>query len=114
MDCSFCGSKIPEGSEVIFVTRKGKVLYFCRSKCEKNMIKLGRKPRKVKWTKEYAVEKEARLRLGTGYKPKEEKKEVLGGEATVGEKPAVKEKKAETPAKKESKPAKKAKKTKEK
>ncbi|MCD6387510.1 MAG: hypothetical protein J7L30_04225, partial [Methanophagales archaeon] len=27
----------------------GSVLFFCSSKCEKNMLKLGRKSRKVKW-----------------------------------------------------------------
>ena len=76
MECSFCGRTIPEGAEVIFVTRKGKALYFCTSKCEKNMIKLGRKPRKVKWTIAYAKEKEARLALGSSYKPPSEKEVI--------------------------------------
>jgi len=97
MECSFCGDSIPEGSEVIFVTRKGKALYFCTSKCEKNMIKLGRKPRKVKWTAAYAKEKEARRALGAAYKPPVEKEE-----AVLAEDPAKKEKKVE-----EAKPVKK-------
>jgi large subunit ribosomal protein L24e len=63
MDCNFCSRKIPKGSEVIFVTKKGKALYFCSSKCENNMVKLKRKPRKVKWTVEYRKEKEVRLKL---------------------------------------------------
>ncbi|MDO5820776.1 MAG: 50S ribosomal protein L24e, partial [Methanobrevibacter sp.] len=28
------------------------IYFFCSSKCEKNMIKLGRVPRKVKWVKQ--------------------------------------------------------------
>ncbi|MFB6088825.1 MAG: 50S ribosomal protein L24e, partial [Candidatus Aenigmatarchaeota archaeon] len=41
----------------VFVRKNGKSLYFCSSKCEKNMLKLGRKPRKVKWTKKSMEEK---------------------------------------------------------
>jgi ribosomal protein L24E len=33
----------------MYVKRDGTVFYFCSSKCERNMIKLGRKRRKVKW-----------------------------------------------------------------
>jgi len=63
MDCNFCGIRIPKGTEFIHVTSKGKALYFCTGKCHKNLIKLGRKPRHVKWTNEYRVEKEARVKL---------------------------------------------------
>ena len=52
MKCSFCGVNIEKGTGKIFVRKTGKVLYFCSNKCEKNMIKLGRKPRKIKWTEE--------------------------------------------------------------
>jgi len=31
------------------VRRDGTVLYFCSSKCERNMLKLRRKSRKLKW-----------------------------------------------------------------
>jgi large subunit ribosomal protein L24e len=37
----------------MYVRRDGKVLYFCSRKCEKNMLKLRRNPRKLKWTKYY-------------------------------------------------------------
>ncbi|ADP77250.1 LSU ribosomal protein L24E [Methanothermus fervidus DSM 2088] len=49
--CSFCGEKIKPGTGKMFVKRDGTIYFFCGSKCEKNMLKLGRKPRKVKWVK---------------------------------------------------------------
>ncbi len=51
MKCSFCGKKIPEGTGKIFVKKSGSILYFCSSKCEKNMLKLKRNPTKEKWAK---------------------------------------------------------------
>jgi large subunit ribosomal protein L24e len=62
MDCNFCGQRIPAGTEYIYVSNKGKASYLCSSKCFKNLIRLDRKPRDVKWTKAYAQEKEARLK----------------------------------------------------
>jgi len=62
MECSFCGREIERGTEKIFVTRMAKALYFCSSKCEKNLLKLKRKPRRVKWTKEYRKEKAIRTK----------------------------------------------------
>lgn len=61
MKCSFCKEDIEKGTEKIFVTKRGDTYYFCSRKCEKNLLKLGRKPRKVRWTKDYQREKEARL-----------------------------------------------------
>ena len=49
--CSFCGINIPIGKGKMFVKTDGKILYFCSSKCEKNMLKLKRKARNLKWTK---------------------------------------------------------------
>jgi len=51
--CSFCGEEIEPGTGKMFVKKDGKTFYFCSSKCEKNMLKLGRNPRKLKWTKYY-------------------------------------------------------------
>ncbi len=59
--CSFCGSKIEPGTGKMYVLKSGKVLYFCSSKCQKNMIELGRIPRKVRWTEEYRKYKAIRL-----------------------------------------------------
>jgi len=51
--CSFCGKNIEKGTGKIFVYVTGKKEYFCSSKCEKNLLKLKRKPSKFKWTKNY-------------------------------------------------------------
>lgn len=51
--CSFCGFDIEKGTGKIYVKKDGKALYFCSMKCEKNMIKLKRKARNVRWTKHY-------------------------------------------------------------
>ncbi len=76
MDCSFCEKKINKGTEFIFVTKKGKALYFCSSKCFRNMVYLDRKPRKIKWTNAYRVEKDARLKLlAQKEKPQKQKSE---------------------------------------
>ncbi|HDN83745.1 MAG TPA: 50S ribosomal protein L24e [Candidatus Altiarchaeales archaeon] len=80
MECSFCGAEIPKGTGKMFVTKRGVVYYFCSGKCEKNMLKLKRNPRKVKWTAAYRKEKEARLKLIEKDKAKvkeEEKKEKV-------------------------------------
>lgn len=49
--CSFCKEDIEKGTGKIFVKKDGKVLNFCSRKCEKNMLKLKRKPANLKWTK---------------------------------------------------------------
>ena len=53
VSCSFCGKVIPKGTGKMFVKKDGKILYFDSSKCEKNLLKLNRKPRNFKWTKSY-------------------------------------------------------------
>jgi len=52
-NCSFCGNAIRRGTGKMLVKLDGKILYFCSNKCEKNLLKLGRKPRETTWTKEY-------------------------------------------------------------
>lgn len=51
--CSFCGKDIEPGTGKIYVKTDGKVLHFHSMKCEKNMLKLNRKPRDFKWTEHY-------------------------------------------------------------
>ncbi|MBD3313897.1 50S ribosomal protein L24e [Candidatus Woesearchaeota archaeon] len=51
--CSFCGKTITKGTGKVYVKTDGKLLHFCKMKCEKNMLKLKRKPRTTKWTDEY-------------------------------------------------------------
>ena len=47
--CSFCDISITPGTGIMYVKTSGKILHFCGSKCEKNMIQLKRKSTKVKW-----------------------------------------------------------------
>lgn len=51
--CSFCGKEIKEGTGKLFVHNSGRVSHFCSKKCEKNLLKLKRKPRNYKWTMFY-------------------------------------------------------------
>ncbi len=51
--CSFCGNELERGTGVMLVKKDGTLLYFCKKKCEKNMIKLRRNPREMKWTKKF-------------------------------------------------------------
>jgi large subunit ribosomal protein L24e len=51
--CSFCSQKF-SGRGKMFVFATGKILNFCSSKCEKNMLKLKREPRYVKWLRKKA------------------------------------------------------------
>lgn len=51
--CSFCGKIIEPGTGKMFVKKDAKILHFCSKKCEKNLLKLKRKPLKIKWTTFY-------------------------------------------------------------
>ena len=51
--CTFCGNAIEQGTGKIYVKKDGKMFYFCSLKCEKNTLKLKRKPIKTKWSKRY-------------------------------------------------------------
>ncbi len=50
MKCSFCGDELTPGTGLMYVKKDAKILYFCKSKCRRNMIDLGRKPRDITWT----------------------------------------------------------------
>ena len=49
--CNFCKKEIESGRGKMFVKVDGKVLYFCSSKCERNVLELKRNPRKIKWVR---------------------------------------------------------------
>ncbi|MCB9358993.1 50S ribosomal protein L24e [Candidatus Woesearchaeota archaeon] len=51
--CSFCGEELPAGTGLMYVKKDGRVLYFDKKKCEKNLLKLNRKARTTKWTKDF-------------------------------------------------------------
>lgn len=50
VNCTFCGKSIPKGTGKMYVYKSGKISYYCSMKCEKNTLKLRRKPAKFKWT----------------------------------------------------------------
>ncbi|HEX17519.1 MAG: 50S ribosomal protein L24e [Thermoplasmata archaeon] len=51
--CSFCGNEIEPGTGKLYIRKDGTIYHFCSSKCQKNLLKLKRVPRKVKWTRHY-------------------------------------------------------------
>ncbi|MCS6768713.1 MAG: 50S ribosomal protein L24e [Candidatus Nitrosocaldus sp.] len=51
--CSFCGEAIRLGDGRVLVRNDGSMLYFCSSKCWKNMLVLRRDARMLKWTKRH-------------------------------------------------------------
>ena len=51
--CTFCGENMAPGTGKMFVQKDAKVLYFCSMKCEKNMLKLKRKPITTRWSKRH-------------------------------------------------------------
>ncbi len=61
-ECSFCGEPIPRGTGVMFVRTDAKVFWFCSRKCEKNLLKLRRKPVAWRWTAEARAAKGKALR----------------------------------------------------
>jgi ribosomal protein L24E len=54
--CTFCGESIAKGTGKMYILNDGKILWFDRSKCQKNYFHLGRKPLETKWTQEYRRE----------------------------------------------------------
>jgi len=48
--CSFCRKEIDPGTGKLYVKNDGKVFPLCSNKCEKNLFKLGRKPRLTRWS----------------------------------------------------------------
>lgn len=55
--CTFCAKAIPRGEGKMFVQNDGRILYICSSKCERNMMKLNRKPHTTGWTDTYHQQK---------------------------------------------------------
>ena len=73
--CTFCGMEIPKGTGTMYVKKDAKVLWFCSSKCEKNLLHLGRKPRNKTWTAEAHAAKAAAITAAAkGEKPLKEPK----------------------------------------
>ena len=51
--CTFCRNILELGTGTLYVKKDGTVFNFCSMKCEKNMLKLRRTPRYLKWTKQF-------------------------------------------------------------
>ena len=51
--CSFCGDEIEPGTGKMYIKKDATIFFFCTNKCQKNMIKLKRVPRRVRWTKRF-------------------------------------------------------------
>jgi large subunit ribosomal protein L24e len=60
--CTFCGTEIEPGTGRMYIKKDGVVYNFCTSKCFKNMVVLGRVPRRTTWTRYYEREKEIRMK----------------------------------------------------
>jgi len=59
--CSYCGEEIEPGTGKMFVRRDGTVFFFDKSKCQNGLLKLGRVPRTVRWTRA-AIQAKARAK----------------------------------------------------
>ncbi len=69
LKCAFCGDDIERGTGKVKILKEGKVVPLCSMKCEKNMFKLKRIPRKIKWTAAFRAAKE--MRMATAAKTEE-------------------------------------------
>lgn len=49
--CVFCGSEIKKGTGTLYVYKSGKSSWFCSMKCQKNLLRLKRKPLQTRWSK---------------------------------------------------------------
>ncbi len=126
--CTFCGDEIEPGTGKMYIKKDGVVYNLCSSKCYKNLVILGRVPRRTTWTRYYEREKSIRMKglPAPEEKPKakkvkkEEKPEAEAAPAEKKEpeaaakaepeqaKPKPEEKKAEAKAPAKKAPAKKA------
>ena len=72
--CTFCGIQIQKGTGKLFIYTSGKQANFCSNKCEKHLLKLKRKPLKVRWTEAYRNEHNK----GSGDSPSKSNKDSKG------------------------------------
>jgi large subunit ribosomal protein L24e len=107
--CTFCGTEIEPGTGRMYIKKDGVVYNFCTSKCFKNLVVLGRVPRRTTWTRYYEREKEIRMK-GTpteeDAEPKAKKVRKVAAKPEAGKAKENAEKKPEEakPAPKEEKP----------
>jgi len=101
--CTFCGVEIEPGTGRMYVRKDGVAYNFCSSKCFKNLVQLGRVPRRVTWTRYYEREKQLRLKSAPAEASAKTRK-VKKAKAEKDEKPEVveAESNAETPSEEKS------------
>ena len=108
MNCTFCGSEVVPGTGKMYVRRDGTVYHFCKAKCQRNMVGMGRVNRHVGWTKAYAEHKGDRMTAnaaaGAGAAAKAESK-AASRPAKKAAGSAAGEAKASKPAKTQTKAA---------
>jgi large subunit ribosomal protein L24e len=107
--CTFCGGEIEPGTGRMYIKKDGAVFQFCTSKCFKNMVELGRVPRRTTWTRHYEREKGVRVK-GVPEEPKKRKAKKVKApsaeekeeEASAGEEEAAAEETEEPEAAEEA------------
>ena len=101
--CTFCGVEIEPGTGRMYVRKDGVTYNFCSSKCFKNLVELGRVPRRVTWTRYYEREKQLRLKSAPAESPSKKRK-VKKAKVEKDEKPeeGKVESKAEKPSEEKS------------
>jgi large subunit ribosomal protein L24e len=72
--CTFCGIDIEPGTGRMYIKKDGVIYQFCSSKCFKNMVELGRVPRRTTWTRYYDREKQVRLKATEAAAPAKKRK----------------------------------------
>jgi large subunit ribosomal protein L24e len=97
--CTFCGDEIEPGTGRMYIKKDGVVYNFCSSKCFKNLVILGRVPRRTTWTRYYEREKQVRMK---GLPEPEEKPKARKLKKTVEEPEVKPEEKSEEQAPEES------------
>ena len=93
--CTFCGDEIEPGTGRMYIKKDGVVYNFCSSKCFKNLVILGRVPRRITWTRYYEREKQVRMKGLPTAEPKPKAKKVKKAEEKPMEEAKPAEKKAE-------------------
>ena len=94
VDCSFCGNALAAGTGKLYVKKDGTSFYFCTGKCEKNLIKLKRKPRRVRWTQEFQQIKKMDTEALKTREVKRKKRAELDEERRRGKRKAGKKEKS--------------------
>ncbi len=71
----------------MYVRKDGVTYNFCSSKCFKNLVELGRVPRRVTWTRYYEREKQVRLKSAAPAAAPSKKRKAKKVKAEKEEKP---------------------------